>query len=69
MISDKDLRDMENAMCKALFYMLLQSDLKISGANFKNDDIPTLTLDFGSAKVLVTLKAEKVGDNEQAKEA
>jgi hypothetical protein len=66
MISDADLRRLENAMTKALFMMLLNSDeLGLKSASFTEDDTPTLKLSFGDfTSIVVTISAKEEKTNE-----
>ena len=66
MISDSDLRKLENEMTKALFTMFLNGDIEFKSATYIQDDKPTMTLQFGNNDtVVVTIKAERQEEKEE----
>ena len=64
LISDSELRKLENAMMKDLFLILMNSDIQLKSSTYTQDDIPKMTLKFDDETIVVTIKAERVEKKE-----
>jgi hypothetical protein len=52
-ITDVQLKNLENDCVKALYSLILNSDADITSANYLNDDKATITLEFGHLETIV----------------
>lgn len=63
-ITDEMLRNLENDCVKALYRIILGSDIQLKSANYNNDNIPTMRLDFGVGGMIIITVSAKLENNE-----